>query len=255
MTLKTRNSFIIITLSVAAVVTLTAVAGLLFVHIDRADPNLFPEALPPVISAALGCLLGVGVQYYFRKTLSAEITLFIVFIALMSFDALKPAMLILRRYDLPVAWSTTLTRAVYLFRFAGIFCFLAAGLFASGLPTQRLSITLGVCFFIAFTFAVIVPIDSSIREDNLLYRLGMQRDIKTALVSLEVIAVINYFTAALRNNEKNYSIAALGAACALGGRELLFFHHSLLHTGVGIVLFGVGTVLFADRIHRIYLWK
>lgn len=236
-------------------VTLAVLAGLLLVHSSSIPPELLRQSIPPVILAVLGCILGTSIQFSFRKTLSAEITMFLVFLALTAFDALKPGVLLLQEFRMPITWSTTLTRIVYFIRFVGIFCFVSAGLFASGLPAQRLLITLGICFFIAFTFSIIVPLDSSIQEDNFLYRLGMQRNIQTALIALEVLAVTNYATAALRKKEKTYLAAAFGAACTITGRELLFFHHSLIYTAAGLTLFLFGAVLYADRIHRIYLWK
>lgn len=255
MTLRTRNNTIIAVLVLCTVVTLSAIIGIMIVHTDSVPPDKLLPSIPPIVTAAAGCILGASIQYSFRKTLSAEITLFLVFITLVAFDALKPCMLLLQNYNKPITWYSTLTRLVYLVRFTGIFCFFSAGLFASGLPAQRLSITLGICFITAFTFSVILPLDSSIREDNFLFRIGMHRNMQTALIVLEVIAVINYIAAAVRKNEKTYISAAVGAAFALTGRELLFFNHSFITTTAGLLLFISGAVLYAKRIHRIYLWR
>ena len=255
MTLKTRNNIIVIALVFSAVVTILSIAAVVLVYLDSEDSELLQKSIPPFLYAVCSCVVGVSIQFSFRKTLSAEITLFLVFITLVSFDALKPGILLLHFFDKPVAWSVHLTRIIHLFRFAGLFCFVTAGLFASGLTAQRLTITLGLCFFIACTFAIIIPVDSSIREDNFLYRLGMHRDIQTAVIALEILGAVNYVTAALRNNEKAYLAATLGAGCAIVGRELLFFHHSLLTVVPGIGLFLFGTILYANKIHRIYLWK
>ncbi len=255
MTLKTRNSIIAVTLIFSAIITVASMTCFLIIFVDSIKPAMVRRAVPPLLLAVLGCVLGTTIQISFRKTLSAEISLFLVFIALAACDALKPGLVLLDVFHKPIAWSVTLTRIVYFFRFTGIFCFISSGLFASGLPAQRLSSTLGLCFFIAFSLSLIVPVDSSIREDNFLYRLGMHKDIQIAFIALEIVAVINYITAAVLNNEKTYLAAALGAGCALTGRELLFFHHTIFSVMAGVSLFVFGALFYANRIHRIYLWK
>ena len=255
MTLSMRNSIIVSAVILSSIVSLSAIACIIVYFPGTLTREYLGESMIPVLFAVVCTLAAAIIQYSFRKTLSAEITLFLVFLTFICFDALKPGMLLLKAFEKPIPWAVTLSRVVYFFRFAGIFSFLAAGLFASGLRTQRLSITLGICFLTALLFSLILPMDSSIREDNLLYRLGMHRDIQTAFIVLEIIAVLNYFTAAIRGNETAYFAAAVGAGSTIAGRELLFFHHEIVPVLAGFILFISGTILFAHKIHRIYLWK
>ncbi|MBN2049376.1 MAG: hypothetical protein JW760_02945 [Spirochaetales bacterium] len=255
MTLETRNTFLILGLFISALVVLAACIGLTYIYLKGILPGSMPAVLPPLALSLVSSVAALLIYLSFRKTLSAEITLFIVFLVLTSLDILKPGGLVIRFYQGPLSWSITLTRIVYLFRFSGIFCFMSAGLFAAGLPSQRLSITLGICFFLAFLFSLILPIDSSIREDNFILRVGLHSEIQTGMIILEIIAVVNYIIALGKTGEKALLLTTLGAALTISGREILFFQQGLLIAIPAFIFFCVGILLYAKKIHQIYLWK
>jgi len=205
------------------------------------------------------CLIaGILLHISFRKTSSAEIFFFFLFLFLTSLEGTRLLILAVNLRELPFENAAALSRLVYFCRYLGTLCLFTSGLFASGLQYQRMEAVLGICALVAFSLAVTLPLDTGGDLHELLFRNSLERQFSIGFLIIQLFAVGNYFYAGWLNNNRNYHVMALGMALVLTGRELLF-RQSSGETGpllalTGMLLLFLGTAVFGKRTHEVYLW-
>ncbi|MCK4542786.1 MAG: hypothetical protein KAU17_11185 [Spirochaetales bacterium] len=189
---------------------------------------------------------------FFKKTVSFEIFFFLLFMLSLSFESLRAFQLYLFLHNSP-AYSIV-TRAVYAARFFGTFMIFFSGLFASGFQYQRIDVIAGLALLVTFIFSTAIPVDTSVLEADLLYRLGSSRQIIMVFIILQGFAVLNFFFAGILKGDKEYFLLALGLFLTLLGKEIVLAFPASPLLVLGFVLFLSGAALFGYRTHEIYLW-
>lgn len=209
------------------------------------------EIVVLAIAAAGGGLL---LRRYFLKTSAPEIFFFIVFILSLCFDSLKAVHVLLLVHDVPSYYGVIVTRAVYFGHFAGMFCLLAASLYAVGVQYQKHATALGIAALVAFAVAYIVPVDSLVLYPTLVYRVGNESTIQIILLILSVLIVSSYGTAVLKETTNERAVTALAICLAVIGRELLFVSEGPIGIGMGLALVLAGGAMFGLKNYDLYLW-
>ena len=202
------------------------------------------------------CIATLIVLYIsFRKTASAEIFFFTLFVVSMSFDTLKIVLLVIDATSLPPYFGVVVSRFIYFAHFLGPASLFACGLFATGMRYERIEIVLISSLLLSFTLAATVPIDMTLLEPWFVMRLGYSREIRGVTVLLYLFAFTNFLLAAYQLRNRNHLIIATGLALAIGGREILFYRIDVISVIFAFVLLVFGTTIFGERTHEVYLWS
>lgn len=208
-----------------------------------------------LLAELLFCLGTVIILYFsFRKTTSAEIFFFIVFVVSMSLDSLKSVQLLLMIRDQPVSFGMLVTRVILFGEYLGILALFAAGLFSTGLPYQRLEIVLGLALLLAFALASAVPVDMNVNGRDLVHGVATGNELMIISILFQFFAVLNFVLAGFQKSSGSYFIIALGAGMAMAGRELLFYRLDSISVIAAFVLLIAGSTLFGERTHEVHLW-
>lgn len=208
-----------------------------------------------ILCELIFCASVVVVLYFsFRKTASAEVFLFILFIVSMSFDTLKTIHILLEVTVIPPYYGTIVTRAICFGRFFGVLCIFGCGLFTTGMPYERLEIVLISGLLLAFALSATLPIDMTILERNFVMSTAYDREIAIVTTVLYAFALVHFVLAAVESGNKNYLLICAGMAMVIAGREILFYRSDGIALIVAFVFLIVGSTLFSERMHEVRLW-
>lgn len=225
------------------------------VQILRFDSDIAPLALA-LFCELLFCASTIVILYFsFRKTASAEIFFFILFIVSMSFDSLKMVHVLLDAAPVAPYFGTIVTRAIYFGRFFGVLSLFSCGLFATGLPYERLEVVFVAGMLLSLTLASTIPIDMTRSDSWFAMPIGFAKEIQIVTWLLYGIAVVNFVFAAHHSGNRNYLLVAAGVALVIGGRETLFYRLDVLSITISFVLLVTGATIVGERTHEIYLWS
>ncbi|RKX76539.1 MAG: hypothetical protein DRP87_11595 [Spirochaetes bacterium] len=227
------------------------------IDVESLDKNLFPLHAYTVCSLSLfifSIAAGILLRKYFKKTTSAEMFFFTIFILSLSFSAFRTTILFIQMNNMSFYYGMFLTRVVYFGRFFGIFSLLSSGLFSTGIKYQKFSIFLGFSFLISFYLAYSIPVDATVFGKSLLYKIGNGREIHIAFWIIEGIVVLNYLLALYLKGNREYLFMGGSLFITIAGHELLFFFFSIYLVVTGFILLLCGTIIFARRNRVMYLW-
>lgn len=263
MTINTRNKIIITGLSVAVLllVGFLICVVLIFQSMTMASNGpyggtSFTSILVSLLSELLFSITAVTILYFsFRKTTSAEIFFFIIFLVTMTFDSMKAGFALLAVQNVSPFYGVLLTRMIYFGRFLGTLVILAAGLFAHGAEYQRMEIYLGAAFLLSVSLSTAMPVDFTVFDGNLLYAVGNSRELGIVSVLFLAFGVFNFLLYAIQNRSTDYALIGLGLALAVVGREMLFFMQGPIAPIAAFVMLIGGTTLFGERTHAVHLWS
>jgi hypothetical protein len=199
-------------------------------------------------------IIGPILKNYFKKSTSEEIFFFILFLLTLSIEAVRTGQLLLFLYNQPSYYGALITRTVYFGRILGALALLISGLFAAGFTYQKYGLFVGVIILISIAFAGTIPVDSTTLLPHLLYKIGNSSVVWSGLLAIKIIAVVNYLFAGYLKNNNEYFLMGISILLIVIGYELLINILSLPFIFIGAVLIAVGSVVFSNRIHSVYMW-
>jgi len=266
MTLNSRNKIFITALILCTMTLLAYTLGALYLFIEYPDyttmdklltsPETSPiNAIAPLFVINLFILIaGIILLRSFRKTTSAEI--FFYFLFLMSFGAegLRMVLIYINVLDLPFQMGMTISRAIFFFRFFGSLCLFSTGLYSCGIPYQRLELMLGSITLAALALSTSIPLETGVKGADLIYNNGSASEFAIGFIIIEALTVFSFIYAVQHHNNQSYFFLAMAMAMVVTGRSLMFYANNILFMGVGFVLIISGTILFGTRTHKVYLW-
>ncbi|MEW5818219.1 MAG: hypothetical protein AB1798_22875 [Spirochaetota bacterium] len=214
-------------------------------------PNIAYAFFILLFSLITGFLLKTN----FKKTSSAEIFFFTIFILSLSLESFRVGQVLLQLQNKSAYFGILLTRIVYFGKIFGVLCLFSSGLFAAGIKYQKFGIIIGFDLLLSLSLASTIPVDFSILHSNFLYKIGNGRELVFAFIVIEIFSVLNYCWAAFTKNDPEYSLIALGLFFVILGRELLFFMPGPVLVCTGFIFLIGGTILFSNRTHYVYLWS
>ncbi len=191
----------------------------------------------------------------FRKTVSAEIFFFALWLATLSFESLKLVQLYLAvrgASDLALA----LVSKFYLCaRILGYIVIFVSGLYASGMRNERHFSILAICAGIAIALVSSLPINTGIWERTLMFKVGYGRLIEGFTMAIIVITIIDYLIAVRVRGDKSYYLIALGIAAVMWGAHFASLDWSPLLSLTSLAVTSSGCVLYIWKLHTFYLWQ
>ena len=245
MTLRLRNTLLILLSTVSAGAPILLARTLI---VNDFNFIRFPliQFIVIAVLAVFSTTTCIIIFLSFRNTASSEIFFFFIFIFSVIFDIFK-----LADTDL---YGMSVTRIVYYGLFMGALSVFCAGLFTTGLEYQRMGIAAIIVFLLPAALVLILPVDTSSNVAGGTYEIGRFHEISIALLILHLMAVLNFIIAGLKNESREYLLIAAGLFIAVSGRALMYYFSGPVIIGIGFALLVSGTIIFALRIHRLYLW-
>jgi hypothetical protein len=273
MTISLRNTFVRIGLAVCAALFIAFTAGIVFggkafqsnvpslagrseipSFLWNAKPNLGVFALASGFPIAFSLAATALFLRYFKKTASPESFLFAVFALSVSLEAFRTLQFLALGPDGSMIYRVSVTRMVFFSRFFGVLNLFAASLYSVGINYQSYERVLLIEFLIAFSVAMLIPVNGDAIEPGMICSLGYGSMLKTIYYAIAAFAFLDLVVASGMKGSKEYAAAGIGILAIVLGREVLSAVPSLPWVLVGIAVMGGGGYLFLSRMHKLYLW-
>ncbi|MCL2609699.1 MAG: hypothetical protein FWD94_07345 [Treponema sp.] len=230
-------------------------SGLIHELLARHFPARAVAAHFVAVALVLYSLLSLASIYiFFEKTQSPEI-FFVAFFAF-SFapEVLRLVFPLESIRDFPPLYLMSISRAVLLSRYFGIFSLFVAGVHASGYQSQQqrtaIVIVLAASLFVAFS----IPVDLQAGASGPLMAGEGVPIFRLLELGVYIITIASFLVAARSRGSWEFVPIGIGSALALLGRDILLQADSWAALPLGALPLTVGTWLICTRLHRIYLW-
>jgi hypothetical protein len=208
-----------------------------------------------IVIAVLYSLVGIIlINFYFEQTHAPEILYIGFFTVSLSFEAARLILPLHFIYDIPSLYLLLVSRSLLFGRYFGLFSLFAASVYAAGLKEEKPRNTIMVIIIATLIIMIGVPIDTETWDTSLNMVNGYTSMFRLIEVVLFFITVISFLIAVNVRGSKEYAYIALGALCALLGRNILISADNWASPGLGFALLAVGTWFICTKLHKIYLW-
>jgi len=205
---------------------------------------------------ALGvCALLTSILFMFRKTVSSEVYLIALWIALADFESLRLIILLIAQRSTSIGVLVTLTRIVYAARFSGLIAIFISSLYAVGIGHEHPQT--GYLFAILFgvMVAMLMPISIDRFQSSFLLQAGYKDITMIVTFSLLAISFIDYLVAAKLKEESAFVIVGIELILAGLLWVWLWEQRSFLVSVGAVVLLALSALRAIQKLHKLYIWK
>jgi hypothetical protein len=189
-----------------------------------------------------------------NRTGLPEIFFFIFFILTISLECLRPLLILIQIYNLPVDFSIFISRIIYFFRFSGLFLMLFTTFYILEIKYHKYGILLIITVLLATTFAYSLPIDSSILLTNHLYKLGNEISFCITSITIQFVCILNLIISYFIKKHKRILFLGIAVLLSMAGREMIIFSPAVILNSIGFLCMLFGFILFAKHAGKVYLW-
>ncbi len=280
MTLALRNT--ILRVALAIMVVLLGIYAVVLYQLVVVHPGLSLEfTTTRMVQLLSGSLLGAELMSYgvralvatvgvlgvftavwfaimirqFRKRTAPEVFFFLIFLATVALDLVKPAVMLAAGLPVPIVYANGLTRLLYFGYVLGIFCLFASSLANSVIDSKRTGTVLSLAAAVAVAFVYLVPVDATQLYPSLMHRIGLEGTAHATVGAISGLAVLTYLHAGVASTDRDYITLGIAAAAAVVGRHLVFHVPHPFALIPGAVCYIAGVVVFGRRSHQRYLWQ
>ncbi len=258
-------------------IALLGVYGLALYQLFIAHPGLSPDFVEIRMSAyfgadsieqgvrtlivmvgAIGLLNTIWISTLirqFRSRTAPEVFFFMMFLATVSLDLVKPLTILTAELPVPLLYSGVITRLVYFGYVFGMLCLFCSSLAVSVIDSKRTGTVLALAVMISAAFAYVIPVDATQLYPSLVYRIGLQGTANATVGAISGFAVLTFLHAGIAATDREYAILGAAVALAVIGRHAVFHVPQPVVLLLGTTCLIAGSVLFGRRSHRRYLWQ
>lgn len=275
MTLQSRRRTYWLLFALSAVLLAAAVATSVLALLDKGAPIFLIEhdayrvhgflgaRVPSIylsIADALACCVFsaaacASVLYTFRMTISPEIYFFSFWAVSLSFEALRPASLLIALLGVPEGYLALLDKIYVGTRLFGLAAIFLSGLYAAGMRTEKHFSMLAAGAGMSVALAAMLPVNSGIWGMNLMFRIGYFDMFQGFSIAVFAITAADYCIGAKVHGDPSYYWSALGIAALMAGAQLLKGDISPLFSLLAVPSMGLGCFIFIRKMHAFYLWR
>lgn len=221
--------------------------------------SLHPEAL--LVNTLVGIfallafslLANLGVRTLYGKTYAPEMLFVMLFAASLALDAWRLGILLVHARQAVPPLTAFLTRLVLFGRFFGLLCLLASSLYAVGMRFSQYGVLIAGMVLLAFSLASLLPLDTTIFEPDLLYRVGDRQGYVFLRLILALLVLTDFLIAVRLRRSRRFLLVALGAFLLMLGKELAQHGVAPLPAALGLGMLTAGFVLFTRQVGICYL--
>jgi hypothetical protein len=201
----------------------------------------------------VGALIIVGLRNLYHKTDSPEILFLLLFGLSLCLESWRLGTLALPAGGASIRTAAFITRAVLAFRLFGLLCLLAGSLYAAGMQYRRYPLLIGGMGVLALSLALLLPLDATVFDQTLLYRLGDRHGYLFLQLILGLLMLVDFLAAARLRGSRRFAWVAVAAVLLLAGRELAVEGLAPAVMALGALCLAGGTMLFSREIGVHYL--
>ncbi|MCE1195451.1 hypothetical protein LWX53_03000 [bacterium] len=198
---------------------------------------------------------GAFILRTFRKTVSAEIFFFALWLTTLSFESLRLVHLFLAARGASDLALALIDKSYLCARILGFILIFVSGLYASGMRNERHFSILAICAGIAIALISSLPVNTGIWEWNLMFKVGYGNLIEGFSMAIIFITIIDYLIAVRVRGDKSYYLTALGIAMVMWGAHFASLDWSPLLSLSSLAVMSAGCVLYIWKLHTFYLWQ
>lgn len=218
-----------------------------------------PSHILSMFDVAASVLFSFSISIFilkvFRKTVSAEIFFFCLWVGTVAFEALRLVGLASAILDTSYIFISFLAKLYMGAKFLGLVMIFISGLYAAGMRSEKHFALVAGGLGVSVLFASILPVNTGIFGMNLLYRIGYSRMFEGFSLAVILITVMNYLIAAKLRSDRAYFMIALGIAGITISYFLLSLDMAPAVSLLSILTMASGSLLYVIRLHSFYLWQ
>lgn len=200
-------------------------------------------------------IVGAFILATFRKTVSAEIFFFAFWLSSLSFESLRLVHLFLAVGGESDSLLGIIDKLYMGAKFVGYIAIFISGLYAAGMRNERQFSIIAVCVGISVALASILPVNTGIWSQNLMFKVGYGRLIEGFSLAIILITIANYLIAVQVRGDKAYYFITLGIAAIAAGTHFVSRDGSPMLSLMSMAVMSLGSVLYIYKLHSFYLWQ
>ncbi|MFQ3620157.1 MAG: hypothetical protein SNJ78_04325 [Spirochaetales bacterium] len=205
-------------------------------------------------TASFSMFGGVGFRRLFRRISSLEIYFFLIFLISLSFDSLRVLNWVFFLRGISPYFGEMVTRAVYFGYFLGLFCLFTSSIFSAEISYQKTGSILSALGFFSLALSYSMPVDITLLNPNLLYRVGGEEYLLLVRIGLMSLTLLSFLRTALIARSREEWALCLAVGAILIGREIVFFRSDSFLGMCGFVLLIAGSIYFSRKSYLKHLW-
>ena len=221
--------------------------------------DVSPERAPIIITfvAILMMMIfsvsaGLLFRNLFRKTTSAEIFFFCLFIFSLSTEGLRIFNFLLIQARLPYTLTVLGTKAVLWGRISGLLFLFCASLYAAEFRYYKFGIIISITLAGSLILSYIIPVKTSIFLTHFIHPIGDEYGIFIISAGFSIITLINLLIASLQR-DRQLLFVLIGFIFIIAGREMLFFRIMPVSMAAGFILLIAGSMLVYKKFESLYV--
>lgn len=278
MTLSQRNDVIKFSLALTlCLIVFALIAGVYLLTTKKSNLDMYTELLQPrstsfffnrlvnesislfivqnIAYPVYGFLILISIYFLFEKTYVIEISFFIFFAFLLSFESIKLLIPLLNLWHFAPLLVLLISQVLYCFRLTAVLLLLVAAIFIVTSFTRRIVPILFTVCFLALTITALTPFNTSIITPHFILTDGLPLLTNGAFWFFSIATVLTYVAAGQTLAAHEYMNAALGMLTLLIGYFFMLGKSCLLSFIAANFLFTIGCIFYIRSIHRYNLWQ
>ena len=218
-------------------------------------PSLILSAFD-IVSLSFFVVVVLGfILLSFRKTVSAEIFFFSFWLCTLSLESLRFVHLFLALSGKADSILAIVNKLYMGGHFLGYMAIFISGLYAAGMRNERQFSVMAACAAISVALAAILPVNTGIWEQKLMFKVGYGQLIEGFSLSVILITIANYLIAVRVRGDKAYYYIALGIAAVTAGSHFVGLDSSPTLSLASMLTMSLGSVIYIYKLHYFYLWQ
>lgn len=194
------------------------------------------------------------VTHFFRKISAPEVFFFLIFVFSIAFDLAKLFQPLTIALELPRGYAIAATRVVYFGTISGVFSLFISSLYIAGVTYQKTGTALGIALLVAFALVYALPVDALELNPSLVHTVGEEMSVHLVMLVILLLTVLNTVYGAVGAQDREYAVLLIGIGLLAAGRQMIFFLATPITCIGGLTAIIAGTVVFAGKSRRMYLW-
>jgi hypothetical protein len=194
----------------------------------------------------------IFIQVFYKKSLSAEVILFVIFLVSLSVQSIRIIEPLINYNSYII--TLIIARTSIFFKYLALLSLLGASLFSFSIKKQKVGSWVLISIFISLILSVIIHFNTGIVEYNLLPKIIYAREEIVISAAIMIITVLTFIKSGFDAKNMEYIYLGIASFLLTLGLEMTFISLELFPGIVTCILLISGIILYLKSIHTIILW-
>lgn len=209
---------------------------------------------PPLLLSSVTLIMALILFIFFYRSTSQEIFYLQLFLLCLSFFSIRDFSYLVHLYRLPFYYIKQISRGVIFFRFNSVLFLLLSGLSVFESRFQKSDAFFTAAVLASLCLSVTLPLSEKFIQNTLTYLPVNEFNLFLLFIVIQTIIPINFLWFFYQRKTADYLILTLSVIILVMAENLIFYM-TMGGFILGLILIVLGSVLFSQRIHRLYLWR